>query len=142
LRCVVKFRRNFSSILLTSHQGYTRSRNEGTRHREARRPSSRRNDNLQGPRAVLVDGDTSKETFARWSGPRGSCAESVNLANALRDRANCTRIAYAYGADFFSRSSACNLLRNPYSIEYTVNPEKSKSVEWDNIAKKNINFNP
>lgn len=89
---------------------YTRSRNEGTRHhREAERPSCRRNDNLQGPRAVLVDSDTSKETFTRWSGPRGSCAESVNLANALRDHANCTRIAYAYCADFFSHSPACNL---------------------------------
>jgi len=43
--------------------------------------------------AALVDGDTSNETFARWSGPRGSCAESVNLAYALRDRANCTHTA-------------------------------------------------
>jgi len=47
-------------------------------------------------RAALVDGDTSNETFARWSGPRGSCAESVNLAYALRDRANCTHTAYTH----------------------------------------------
>lgn len=48
---------------------------------ERPRWSRRQNDNLQGLRATLVDGDTSKESFVRWSGPRGSCTESVNLAN-------------------------------------------------------------
>lgn len=67
---------------------------EGTRHRRAvdttSSSSRRRNDNLQGPRVALVDGDMSKETFARWSGPREVLAPRALISRARYVIANCT----------------------------------------------------